>query len=300
MTPVLSESAALICFVSILLVPLAGAGLALINTGLGRSRCAAHLITTSLAAFSIAAVVYCVCGFAWQGYFGSPGYQLSISGRGWNWIAAEPFFLHGINLNGSPRSLAVLLGLLTAGLAALIPIGAGADRWRFGAIGASTALLAGWTYPLFAHWVWGGGWLAQLGTNSGFGHGFVDVGGSSTIQVVGGLTALSVAWILGPRQGKYTPEGMPSAIPGHNGVFVTFGCLLALLGWFGLNTAGALLFTGIEPGRAVLTVVTTTLSAAAAFLTAVVITRIRFGRPDASLSANGWIGGLVASSAGCA
>jgi ammonium transporter, Amt family len=298
--PILSESAAVVCFIAVLLVPLAGAGLALINTGLGRSRSAAHLMLSSLCAVSVAALVYVVFGFAWQGYFGSPGYQFIAAGRGWNWIAAEPLFLRGIQLDGSSTSLAALLGVVSVALTALIPLGAGADRWRLGAICISTALLAGWIYPLFAHWVWGGGWLSQLGANAGLGRGFVDVGGSASIQAVGGLTALSMAWILGPRRGKYTWEGMPSAIPGHNSVLVLFGCLLALLGWSGLNTAGTLLFTGVEPGRAVRVVVNTALSAAASFLTAVIITRIRFGKPDASLSANGWVGGLAASSAGCA
>lgn len=298
--PAFSETAMVQCIVFILLVPLAGAGLSLINTGLGRSRSAAHLMLTSLSVISIAALVYFICGFAWQGFVGRPAHTFTVAGRGWNWIAAEPFFMRGLELNGSPASLAAWLQMLSVGLAALIPLAAGADRWRFGATCASTALLAGWTYPLFAHWVWGGGWLAQLGMNYGLGQGFVDAGGASSIQVVGGLTALAIAWILGPRRGKYSLEGMPTAIPGHNTVFVLFGCLLALLGWSGLNSAGAMLFTGAEPGRVVLIAVNTTLSAAAAGLAATVTTRIRFGKPDASLGANGWIGGLVASSAACA
>jgi len=223
-----------------------------------------------------------------------------VGGKAWSWIAAEPLFLRRLNLDGSPASLAACFGMLSVGLAALIPLGAGADRWRLGAACASTALLAGWTYPLFAHWVWGGGWLAQLGANYGLGHGFVDAGGSSSIQAVGGLTALAMAWILGARRGKYAPDGAPAAIPGHNAVLILFGCLLAWLGWLGLNSAGAILFAGAESGRAVLIAVNTTLSAAAAALAAAVITRIRFGKPDASLTANGWVGGLAASSAACA
>jgi Amt family ammonium transporter len=298
--PAFSETAMVLCIVFILLVPLAGAGLSLINTGLGRSRSAAHLMLASLSVISIAALVYFICGFAWQGFVGRPAHIFTVAGRGWNWIAAEPFFMRGLELDGSPASLAAWLQMLSVGLAALIPLGAGADRWRLGATCASTALLAGCTYPLFAHWVWGGGWLAQLGMNYGLGQGFVDAGGASSIQGVGGLTALAIAWILGPRRGKYSLDGTPTAIPGHNTVFVLFGCLLALLGWSGLNSAGAMLFTGAEPGRAVLIAINTTLSAAAAALAAIVTTRIRFGKPDASLSANGWIGGLVASSAACA
>ena len=171
---------------------------------------------------------------------------------------------------------------------------------HLGAICASTALLSGWTYPLFAHWVWGGGWLAQLAIVEGLGRGFLDSGGSSTIQVVGGLTALSIAWILGPRHGKFTAEGMPSAIPGHNSVLVSFGCFLALLGWTGLNSAGSLLFSDIGPGAAVRIAVNTALSAFAAGLMAAAITYVRFGKPDASLTVNGWVGGLAASSAACA
>ncbi len=288
-----------LCLVFILLVPLAGAGLTLINTGLGRSRSAAHSMLASLCVMATAAIVYFACGFAWQGFPGLLAHTLMAGGKSWNWIGAQQFFLRGLALDGSPASLAAWLQMLSVGLAALIPLGSGADRWRLGAACASTVLLAGWTYPMFAHWVWGGGWLAQLGVNCGLGRGFVDAGGSSTIQVVGGLTALAVAWILGSRRGKYAQNGMPTAIPGHNVVLVLLGCLLAWLGWLGLNSAGAILFTGAESGRTVQVALNTTLAAASAGLTAAVITRIRFTKPDASLTANGWIGGLVASSAGC-
>jgi len=297
--PALSEMSTALCFLLILLVPLAGAGLSLINTGLGRSRSSAHSMMTSLMAIAIAAIVYFVCGFSWQGFVSRPAHFISIGHAAWNWIAAEPFFMRGLVFDSSPTSLAVLLQMFSVGLAALIPLGSGAERWRLGAICASTAILAGWTYPLFAHWVWGGGWLAQLGTNYGLGRGFVDVGGSSTIQIVGGLTALSISWILGPRRGKYSSQGMPSAIPAHNAVFVIFGSVLALVGWLGLNSAGALLFSGTGAERVVLVAVNTILAAASAGLTAAVVTGLRFGKPDASLTANGWMAGLVASSAGC-
>src|ERR1019366_8471660 len=209
-----------------------------------------------------------------------------------NWIAAEPFFFRKLGLDGSPAFLAALLQIFCVGLAALIPLGSGADRWRLRASGISTAILAAWTFPLFAHWVWGGGWLAQLGVNYGLGHGFLDVGGAGTIHVVGGLTALSVTWILGPQRGKYSADGMAPAIPGHNAVLTMFGCLLALLGWLGLNSAGAILFVGGAPSGSALIAMNTTLAAAAAALTAAFITKVRFGKPDASLTANGWVAGL--------
>jgi len=284
----------------ILLVPFAVAGISLINTGLGRSRSAAHTMLASMCIFAVAAGVYLICGFAWQGYIGAPARVIVAAGREWNWLARAPFFLHGLEFDGAPSSLAACLQIFSVGLAALIPLGAGLDRWKLSAACASTALLAGCTYPLFAHWVWGGGWLAQLGVNAAMGHGVVDAGGSGVIQAVGGLTALSIAWILGPRRGKYSLEGMPTALPGHDAILILFGCFLTLLGWLGLNSAGAILFTGASPARILLISINTPLAAGAALLVAVSITRFRFGRPDVSISANGWVGGLVASSASCA
>lgn len=296
----LPEVSALVCFLLILLVPFAGVGLALINCGLGRARSAAHAMLGALSVTAVAAIVYVILGFAWQGAAGRPEHVLMVGGKAWGWMAAEPFFLRGLRPDLSPAALVVLLQIFSVGLAGLIPLSSGSDRWRLGATCASTALLAGCTYPLFAHWAWGGGWLAQLGANCGLGRGFVDGGGSGTIQVVGGLTALSITWILRPRRGKFSAEGLPAALPGHNAVLVLLGCLFAWIGWMGLNSAGAILFLSVEPARVVLIAVNTTLCAAASGLTTVVVTRVRFSRPDASLSANGWVAGLVASSAGAA
>ncbi|MGH9447826.1 MAG: ammonium transporter, partial [Terriglobia bacterium] len=298
--PALPEPAVVLCIVSILLVPFSIAGLSLINTGLGRSRSASHLMLASLCVMGVAGLVYFACGSAFEGFIGQPAHVFELAGKTWNWLGASPFFLRDLGLRGSRAWLAAWLGMVSVGLAAVIPLGSGADRWRLSASCASTALLAGWTYPLFAHWVWGGGWLAQLGATCGLGHGFVDVGGASSIQVVGGLTALSIAWILGPRQGKHGPGGMMLALPGHNAVYVLFGCMLALLGWLGLDFAGAILFNGVDPAWAAQIGINVTLAAPAGALAAAAITRARFGKPDASLSANGWVSGLVASSAACA
>jgi Amt family ammonium transporter len=296
----LPDTARVFCFLLILMVPCAGAGIALINTGLCRSRNAAHSILTSLCVVAVAALAYFAVGFSWQGYPGEASYAFVIGGKTWDWIAAGRFLLRDVRFNGSPHSLAALYGMFAAGVAAMIPLGSGGERWRLGASCASAAMLAAWTYPLFAHWAWGGGWLAQLGQIGALGSGFVDCGGAGSIHAVGGFTALAIAWILGPRRGKYTSEGMPAAIPGHNTVLVLFGCWLAWFGWLGLDSAGAILFAGIEPGRTVLVAVNITLSAASAALAAAGITRSRFGKVDSSLCANGWVAGLVAASAGCA
>jgi len=298
--PSLTDVVTVLCIALILAVPFAIAGLCLINTGLGRSRSAAQMMMCSLGVVAVAALVYFAIGFAWQGVPGGPAYYFAVGGKPWNWIGAERLFLRGVPLDISSPSLSVWLGIFSVGLAAIIPLGSGADRWRMSAAALSTILLAGFTYPLFAHWVWGGGWLEQLGANYGIGQGFIDAGGSSTIHCVGGLTALSIAWILGPRRGKYARDGMPTAIPGHNAVYVTFGCFLSLIGWIGLNGAGSILMAGVDPGNVVLIAVNTILCAVSAGLTAAIVTRVRFRKPDASLSVNGWVGGLVASSATCA
>ena len=298
--PSLSQNAYVLCFFLILLVPLAIIGLALVNSGLGRSRSAVHVMLASLCGCGIAAISFVVFGFSWQGTVETRAHFFLAGGKSWNWIAAQPLFLRGLRLDFAPESMILLLQVFSVGLAAIIPLSAGSDRWRLGASCASSALLAGWIYPLFAHWVWGGGWLAQLGANVGLGRGFVDAGGASTIQVVGGLSALAMTWILGPRRGKFSAEGIPAAIPGHNPVLALAGCLIAWLGWLGLNSAGAILFGGVEPSSAVLIVLNTTLSAMSASLSAAAVTRIRFGRPDASFCANGWMSGLVASSAAAA
>lgn len=295
-------STAAILPIAILLVPLALAGMAITNTGLGRTRGASHSMLAALAAIAMAACVYCLWGFCWEGFAGQAGHTFSLGGKPWNWIASDTSLLRGPAFGGSRDSAAALLQVFTVGMAALIPLASGAERWRMNASLISTALLAGWIYPLFGHWVWGGGWLSQLGVNYGLGEGFLDPGGAGVIHVVGGLSALSIAWILGPRSGRAPAKGKGASppIPAHNLVFVLFGCFLMLPGWIGLNIAGSILFGG-EPGaQTAMVAVNTFVSASAACLAAMATTGMRFSKPDASLCASAWIGGLVTSSALCA
>jgi Amt family ammonium transporter len=286
----------LLTLVCILLIPLATAGLALIHQGLGRSRSAAHAMLATLCAVSITAIVFVLAGSAWAGYGGGQAHILHVAGRGWDWLGAEPFFASGL-LKIPYAAVAMAVQVFAVGLASLIPISAGTDRWRLGGICAASAALAAVAYPVFSHWVWGAGWLAQLPVLFGL-PAFVDGGGAASVQVIGGLAALSVAWILGPRRGKYA-DGMATAIPGHNIVLVLFGCLLALVGWIGLESAAYSVFYAAAPERLVAIAVDAMLSAASGFLAALMITQLRYRKPDASLSANGWIAGLVAGSAAC-
>ncbi len=151
------DSGVVLCMACILLVPFAIAGLAMMNAGLGRSRNAAHQLLTTLCVFSVAAAAFFLCGFAFQGAPGLSSYWFEAGGGQWSWIAAGRFFLRGVVFDGSLRSLTVLFQVFCVGVAAMIPVGACGGRWKLSASAISTALLAGWTYPLFAHWVWGGG-----------------------------------------------------------------------------------------------------------------------------------------------
>ena len=275
----------------------------MINTGLGRARNAAHMMTSSSLCVGRRGDrrFYFAVGFSWQGVPGGAAHVLNIAGKPFDWIAAAPFFLRGMPLDGSKTSLVALFGLFSVALAAMLPLGSGADRWKLSSACISAAIIAGCTFPLFAHWAWNG-WLAQLGTDSGIGQGYLDSGGAGAVFFFcsAELTALAVTWALGPRRGKYTPDRMPLAIPGHHAVYVLFGCFLAWIGWIGLCGAGTILFTSAGAGAAVLVAVNVTLAAVAAALAAATVTRIRYGKPDASLCANGWVAGLVACSAGCA
>ena len=285
-----------LCIVFILVIPLAIAGLTLINTGLGRSRSAAHAVTSALCVVGVAMLAFFVAGLSLSGYR-----NIVPSSTSWLQAPDEITPLSGFLFREVPWhwpvSLIVLATLFGVALGSLIPLGATADRWRLGAICASTALFSIISYPLFIRLSFG--FSNALGSKAAGFPSFLD-GGSGFINVTGGLTALSIAWLLGPRHGKYSSNGVAAAIPAHNAVYVLFGCMLAWVGWIGLNSAGAMLYAGSRPEQSVLVVINTTFSAAAAALAAAAVTRIRYRRPDASLIANGWMAGLVASSAGCA
>ncbi len=222
---------------------------------------------------------------------------MHAAGKTWSLLGLGPFLLRGLGSAAPQAQLTLLFEFLAVAMAAMLPWGSGADRWRLAAGVASAAVLAAVVFPLAAHWIWGGGWLAQLGANFSLGAGFLDGGGAATVHVLGGLSALAVIWIAGPRRGKFPKEGLSTAMPGHNAVYVLFGCLLALVGWLAWNAAGAMLWLHAPLAALPGTAINTLLSASAALAATFTVTRVRFGKPDASLCANGWLAGLVASSA---
>jgi Amt family ammonium transporter len=290
----LSDSMFAFTFGLLLLAPLAISGVALLNTGLGRSRSAAQFLLGCVTIIAVAAIAFAVVGVA---FAGGPSHTFSIAGKSWNWLGAGPMMLRDFNAAQPQAQLAVLFEFLAVAFVAIIPWGSGADRWTLPAGCVTTAFLAAGVFPVVAHWTWADGWLAQLGTNFGLGAGFLDAGGAAPVHALGGLSALAVVWIAGPRKGKFPKEGLATAMPGHNAVYILFGCLLALVGWMAWNVAGAILWLHSGPGGLVVTALNTLLAAATALVATFTVTRTRFGKPDASMCANGWLAGLVTSSA---
>jgi len=298
--PASGDAAFAFTFALLLLCPLAIAGIALINAGLGRSRSASQAMIGNLSIVALGAIVFAFVGAAFTGTLGNKDVVFYAAGKPWSVLGLGPFLLHGLSHAAPQSQLALLFEFLAVSMAALLPWGSGADRWRLAAGCASAAVLAAVVFPIAAHWIWASGWLAQLGINFSLGAGFLDPGGAATVHVLGGLSALAVVWIAGPRRGKFPKEGLSIAMPGHNAVYVLFGCLLALVGWLAFNAAGAVIWVHAPLGALPGTAIDTLLSASGALAATFSVTRFRFGKPDASLCANGWLAGLVASSASAA
>src|SRR4029079_9460792 len=175
--------------------------------------------------------------------------------------------------------------------AGTIPTGAMAERWKVSAFIVFGFFMSMFVYPIFANWVWGAGWLSQLGVQFGLGHGHVDFAGSSVVHLVGGVSALAGAWILGPRIGKYTKEGKAVPIPGHHIPMALLGTFILAFGWFGFNPGSTLAGTDLRMA----VVATNTMLAGSASAVAAMFYMIRkTGKPDPSMLANGMLAGLVA------
>ena len=295
--PAMSDAVFALTLALMLVAPMAIAGVALVNTGLGRSRSAAQAMLGNLALIAVAAIAFAFIGASFTGSLGLKEVVLHAAGKPWSVLGLGPFLLRGLGGAAPQAQLAVLFEFLAVAMLVLLPWGSGADRWRLAAGCASAAVLAAIVFPLAAHWIWAGGWLAALGANFSVGAGFLDVGGAATVHVIGGMSALAVIWIAGPRRGKFPKEGLSTAMPGHNAIYVLFGCLLALVGWVAWNLAGAVIWIHAPLSSLPGTAINTLLSASGALAATFSVTRFRFGKPDASLCANGWLAGLVASSA---
>jgi Amt family ammonium transporter len=182
-------------------------------------------------------------------------------------------------------------------IATTIPAGATAERWKLSGFVLFSLAIATVIYPIYANWVWGGGWLSALGKNLGLGHGQVDFAGSSVVHMTGGVIALVAAKTLGPRLGKYTLRGDVRPIPAHNMPMVVLGTFILAFGWFGMIAGSAPAGSDV---RLALVAMNTMLASAAGGFSAYVHTRMRFGKPDVSMMCNGLLAVIVGISAGCA
>ncbi|TMA45385.1 MAG: ammonium transporter, partial [Deltaproteobacteria bacterium] len=223
-------------------------------------------------------------------------FKLSLFGKDWGLFGTKGFFLSGNTYDVGVMVL-FLFQMVFMDTATTIVTGAAAERWKFAAFAISTFCLGAITYPLFGNWAWGGGWLSQLGVNFKLGHGYCDFAGSGVVHSVGGLTALAVAMIIGPRIGKYNRDGSPNAIPGHDITMVLLGCFILAFGWFGFNPGSTLGASGNGNLRIGSIAVNTMLAGCTGSFGAILYMWIRFGKPDASMSGNGLLAGLVAITA---
>ncbi len=256
------------------------AGFGMVEAGLIRSKNAANVLMKNVMDFCFAALGYFIFGYAIM--YGSAG--LIFGTEGWLLVGATT------PVDGLPIEAFWLFQAVFAGTAATIVSGAMAERMKFVAYLTYPFLLTAFIYPVTGHWVWGGGWLADLG--------FYDFAGSTVVHAVGGTAALVGAWLLGPRIGRFNPNGTPNAIAGHNLPLVTIGVFILWFGWYGFN-AGSTLGLG-EPDVVARVAMNTTLAAAAGAIAAMVTAWIKFGKPDLTIALNGALAGLVGITAPCA
>src|SRR2546428_5001560 len=178
-----------------------------------------------------------------------------------------------------------------------IVTGACAERWKFITFSVTSVLMGAFPYPLYGSWAWGGGWLPQLGANLGLGKGYCDFAGSGVVHAVGGITALAVCLIIGPRIGKFNRDGSSNPIIGHDISAVLIGCFILAFGWVGFNPGSTLGASGNGALRIGTIAVTTMLAGCTGTFGAILYMWITKGNPDASMSGNGLLAGLAAITA---
>jgi ammonium transporter, Amt family len=284
------------------------AGFAIVETGLARAKNSNHTMMMNFMVYGVGMAAYWLIGFAIQeggvGAVANLGgtaplnseFAVHLFGKDWGLFGQK-----GIMLGGATYDVGVmvmfLFQMVFMDTALTIVTGTAAERWRYSAFVISSFFMGAFTYPLFANWAWGGGWLATLGSNYGLGHGYADFAGSGVVHSVGGITALAMAILIGPRIGKYTRDGKPNAIPGHDIVLVLLGCFILAFGWFGFNPGSTLGAAANGNLRISSVAVNTMLAGMAASFSGMYYMWIRYGKPDASMTGNAFLAGLVAITA---
>jgi Amt family ammonium transporter len=257
------------------------AGFALVEAGLTRAKSVANIMMKNLMDFCAGAVAFFAVGYAIA--FGTEGNDFFGSG---GWFLGDGAFQYGT----LTVPVTFIFQVAFAATAATIVSGAMAERTKFKSYFVYSLVISGLIYPVVVHWQWGGGWLSKLSTP------FHDFAGSSIVHLTGGVAALMGAIVLGPRIGKYGADGKPRAIPAHSIPFAVLGTFILLVGWYGFNPGSELAADGAIGGIAV----TTTLSAAAGAIAAMLAIWMKSGKPDVAMAANGMLAGLVGITAGTA
>ena len=284
------------------------AGFAMVEAGLCRVKNANHTYMMNFFVYGCGLFAYWIIGFAIQmggaagnGNLGglqplSGEHMLSLFGTNWGIFGQNGMFLAGHTYDVGVMVI-FLFQMVFMDTALTIVTGACAERWKFLTFAVSSVLMGAITYPLFANWAWGGGWLSQLGVNMGLGKGYCDFAGSGVVHAVGGLTALAVALIIGPRIGKFNRDGSANAIIGHDISAVLIGCFILAFGWFGFNPGSTLGASAAGCLRIGSVAVNTMLAGCTGTFGALLYMWVMKGKPDASMSANGLLAGLVAITA---
>ena len=257
------------------------AGFALCEAGLTRAKNTGNILMKNMMDFCIGTPCYWLVGFG-----------VMFAGSGALIGGFDPFIRGSYDFGTLPVWVYVVFQTVFCATAATIVSGSMAERTKFSAYCLYSAAISLIVYPISGHWIWGGGWLAQLG--------FHDFAGSTAVHFVGGVTAMLGAWMLGPRIGKYDKDGKPRAIPGHNMTAMALGVFILWFCWFGFNGGSTVSMTGDDTMiSAGLICFNTNLAAALATCAALITTWVRYGKPDVSLTFNGALAGLVAITAGC-
>ena len=284
------------------------AGFALLTCGLVRKKNAGHLMMLNFAAYVFAFIAYYAVGYAFQfgavainaapaNLGGTPTLNRFLLGGGlWGFLGGKGFFLAGPAYDAGSNVL-TLFEVVFMETAGYIIVGSICERITFGAFLLAELFMGAILYPVFGCWVWGGGWLSQLGNTMGMGHGYVDFAGSTVVHAVGGFCAMALSIVLGPRLGKFGPDGKARAFPAHNVAFVVVGTFILLFGWMGFNPGSTL---GATDLRISVIAINTNLAAIMGSATAMLFWYWKFGKPDITMACNGMLAGLVAITAPCA
>jgi len=267
-------------------------GFATVESGLCRSKNTVNILSKNVIVFCVTSIAFWAIGFGFM--FGEG--NLLIGLKGLFLIGADNSPATGdaykgifssLNWTGVPLLAKFFFQLVFAGTAATIVSGAVAERIKYFSFFAFSFLMGALIYPIQGHWIWGGGWLSQLG--------FKDFAGSTVVHSIGGWSALVGASLLGPRIGKYGSDGKVNPIPGHNMGMATIGMFVLWLGWFGFNGGSTM---AADPQPISLIILNTNMAAAAGGIAATFVSYLAIGKPDLSMLLNGILAGLVGITAG--